>query len=189
MVTQSRNRHTTVAGKQAEVRANPMRMAAQKRERSQGLENIVELLKQHELNWPRSILLLSNNICFFFLNLQEEINPLRFLCVLEIGDVIDGEGEKVLHHDGTCRGYAIWKGLSIFVLSNSLLSWQLLYLASLKLFLCHCVTNLMCPEIINWGVCIWFFHTDFKYWWGTIYSHFILHSGLFKCQMYEKAIY
>ena len=65
-----------------------------------------------------------------------------FLCAQEVGDTIEGGlGDRVPYHDGTCAGHNTWKGLSIFILSNSLPGWQLLYLASLKLFLwlslCH----------------------------------------------------
>lgn len=61
----------------------------------------------------------------------------------------EGHGDRLLHHDGTCPGCSTQEGLSIFTLCNSLPNWQLLYWASLKLFLCHCVTKLRCPEIIN----------------------------------------
>ena len=65
-----------------------------------------------------------------------------FLCAQEAGDMMEeGHGDRVLHHNGTCTRCNTQKGLSIFTLCNCLPNWQLLYWASLKLFLCHCVIN------------------------------------------------
>lgn len=65
-----------------------------------------------------------------------------FLCAQEAGDMMEeGHGDRVLHHNGTCTRCNAQKGLSIFTLCNYLPNWQLLYWASLKSFLCHCVIN------------------------------------------------
>lgn len=137
VATRSRSSHTAAVGKQAWGQSQHNEDGGTEEGKSPGPWEHC-WAAQATTNWTDHVPYFFWVIIYaFILNLQkEEINPLQFLCVLEIGDIIEGGGEKVLHHDGTCMQCATWKGLSIFVLSNSLLSWKLLYLASLKLFLC-----------------------------------------------------
>lgn len=116
---------------------------------------LLNFSRDQELNWPASMLLLSNNTFVLILK-NKGIKLPRCLCALR---------RRCSIMMACVWEVSTWRGCP-FVHVLNLFSWQLLYLASLKLFLYHCVTKLMCLVIINWYV--WFSCINFKHWWCTL---------------------